>query len=111
MDSFGSVTHWLGDLANGSVSVAQQELFARYFSKLVSLARQRLRQAPRAAEDEEDVALSAMDSFFRRAGDGAFPHLHDRDQLWAILVTITSRKAIKSLFSANSSETMGRQPR
>jgi DNA-directed RNA polymerase specialized sigma24 family protein len=49
---------------------------------------------PRRAADEEDVALSAFDSFFRRAECGQFARLTDRDDLWQILVLITERKAI-----------------
>jgi len=39
------------------------------------------------------VALSAFDSFCRRAEAGSFPRLADRDSLWRLLVTITARKA------------------
>jgi DNA-directed RNA polymerase specialized sigma24 family protein len=68
-------------------------LWERYFARLVTLARARLRAAPRAAADEEDVALSAFDSFCRRAAAGRFPRLDDRDDLWQVLLVITARKA------------------
>jgi DNA-directed RNA polymerase specialized sigma24 family protein len=58
------------------------------------LARARLRSAPRRVGDEEDVALSAFDSFCRGAQAGRFPRLDDRTDLWQILVLITVRKAI-----------------
>jgi DNA-directed RNA polymerase specialized sigma24 family protein len=48
---------------------------------------------PRRAADEEDVALSAFESFCRGAEHGRFPKLHDRDNLWGLLVVITERKA------------------
>ncbi len=54
----------------------------------------RLGGMPRRAADEEDVALSAFDSFYRRAECGQFARLTDRDDLWQILVVITERKAI-----------------
>src|SRR5262249_10533514 len=38
-------------------------------------------------------ALSAFDSFCRRAEQRQFPDLKDRDGLWALLVLITARKA------------------
>jgi DNA-directed RNA polymerase specialized sigma24 family protein len=60
---------------------------------LVGLARTKLRGAQRRAADEEDVALSAFDSFCRSAEEGRFPQLADRDSLWRLLVTITARKA------------------
>src|SRR5207249_7754782 len=65
-----------------------------YFQRLVALARQKLRRAPRGMADEEDVALSAFDSFCRGAEHGRFPQLHDRDDLWHLLLVITERKAI-----------------
>jgi DNA-directed RNA polymerase specialized sigma24 family protein len=52
-----------------------------------------LETTPRQAADEEDVALSAFKSFCHRAGQGKFPRLEDRDDLWKILMTITVRKA------------------
>jgi DNA-directed RNA polymerase specialized sigma24 family protein len=60
----------------------------------VGLAYARLRDAPRRIADEEDVALSAFDSFCRGAKAGRFPRLDDRNDLWQILVLITVRKAI-----------------
>jgi DNA-directed RNA polymerase specialized sigma24 family protein len=52
-----------------------------------------LQGRPRGAADEEDVALSAFDSFCRAAERGRFPQLGDRDSLWRFLVVITARKA------------------
>ena len=44
--------------------------------------------------DEEDVALSAFESFYQRAERGQFPQLNDRDDLWQLLAVVTVRKAI-----------------
>src|SRR5262245_59845155 len=92
MEPGGEVTRWLRQLQGGDRSAAQR-LWQRYFARLVGLARDRLRAAPRRAADEEDVALSAFDSFCRAAEQGRFPRLDDRDDLWQILVMITVRKA------------------
>jgi DNA-directed RNA polymerase specialized sigma24 family protein len=92
MSSPGSVSHWLGLLKAGD-STAAQPLWQRYFARLVGLARAKLRGAPRRAADEEDVALSAFDSFCRAAGQNRFPRLLDRDDLWQVLVMLTARKA------------------
>jgi DNA-directed RNA polymerase specialized sigma24 family protein len=92
MSAGNSVTRWLNQLQDGDPDAAQR-LWERYFARLVGLARQRLRQAPRQAADEEDVALSAFDSFCRAAEGGRFPRLQDRDDLWRLLVVITTRKA------------------
>jgi DNA-directed RNA polymerase specialized sigma24 family protein len=59
----------------------------------MGLARKLLGNAPLGAADEEDVALSAFNSFCVRAAEGKFPVLEDRDDLWKILATITVRKA------------------
>jgi DNA-directed RNA polymerase specialized sigma24 family protein len=72
---------------------AAQPLWERYYPRLVELARKHLRGTLRRAADEEDVALSAFDSFCRGVEGGRFPQLKDRDGLWALLVLITVRKA------------------
>jgi DNA-directed RNA polymerase specialized sigma24 family protein len=92
MPTDGSVSRWLGPLRAGDPA-AVQPLWERYFHRLVGLARAKLQSAPRRAADEEDVALSAFDSFCRNAGDGRFPDLLDRDSLWRLLVVMTARKA------------------
>jgi DNA-directed RNA polymerase specialized sigma24 family protein len=92
MSSDGSVTNWLDPLRAGDPEAARA-LWQRYFQGLVALARQRLGAAPRAAADEEDVALSAFDSFCRGAQRGRFEQLLDRDGLWRLLVVLTARKA------------------
>ena len=88
MISAGSVTLWIDRLRTGD-SRAAQELWERYFRRLVGLARGKLQGKRRGAADEEDVALSAFDSFCRGANEGRFPQLHDRDDLWHLLVAIT----------------------
>jgi DNA-directed RNA polymerase specialized sigma24 family protein len=92
MDAQGSVSRWLDPLRAGD-SAAVQHLWERYFHRLVGLARHKLQGAPRGPGDEEDVALSAFDSFCRLAGAGRFPELLDREGLWQLLVVITVRKA------------------
>jgi DNA-directed RNA polymerase specialized sigma24 family protein len=92
MSGTGSITHWLGDLKAGDGSAARG-LWERYYRQLVALARRHLQGAPCAAADEEDVALSAFQCFCRAAGQGRFPELNDRGNLWRLLVVITARKA------------------
>jgi DNA-directed RNA polymerase specialized sigma24 family protein len=93
MDWEGSVTCWIDQLKAGDQDAARP-VWERYFSRLVTLARKRLQGTRRAAVDEEDVALSAFDSFCRAAEQGRFPKLEDRDDLWRLLVVITERKAL-----------------
>lgn len=93
MDPEGSVTRWISRLKDGDRAAAEA-LWRAYFHRLVDLARTRLRGTPRRAADEEDVALAAFDSFYRRAERGQFPRLEGRDDLWQLLFTITERKAV-----------------
>ncbi len=89
-----SVTQWLAGMKSGDERAFEQ-IWQRYFMRLVSLARKTLDGSPRAAGSEEDVAQSAFESFYFRARDGKFPRLNDRDDLWKLLITITLRKAWK----------------
>ena len=92
MAEAASVTVWIQQLHAGN-SLAAQKLWEGYFHRLVGLARGKLRTMPRRGADEEDVALSAFDSFFRGVERGQFLQLDDRDDLWQVLLMITERKA------------------
>jgi DNA-directed RNA polymerase specialized sigma24 family protein len=89
----GSVTLWLRLLKDGERGEAVSRLWGTYFQRLVTLARNHLRSRPRPVADEEDVALSAFDSFVRGAQAGVFPRLDDRNDLWQVLFMLTSRKS------------------
>jgi DNA-directed RNA polymerase specialized sigma24 family protein len=93
MPSDGSVTRLIVMLKEGN-RAASQQLWESYFARLVGLARARLRNISGRVADEEDVALSAFDSFYRRAEKGEFPRLEDREDLWQLLFVLTVRKAI-----------------
>ena len=103
MSEPGSITIWVGRLKAGDRDEAVRKLWDVYFGRLVHLARRQLMGRPRRASDEEDVALSAFDSFVRAAEGGRFPRLDDRDDLWQVLFVITARKA------ADCAESDGRQ--
>ncbi len=92
MPSDLSVTSWLERLRAGDADAAAR-LFRIYFERLVRLARAHLSPAVRRAADEEDVALSAFNCFVRAAAAGRFPDLHDRNDLWRLLLTLTLCKA------------------
>jgi DNA-directed RNA polymerase specialized sigma24 family protein len=96
MASQGSVSNWIELLRSGD-SAAAQPLWERYFHRLVGLARTKLAEGRRRAADEEDVALSAFDSFCRGVEAGRFPQLSDRHDLWRLLVTLTARKAFDQM--------------
>jgi len=88
----GSVTALVERLKGGDQE-AVRLLWQRYYPRLVALARKKLQDTPRRVADEEDAALSAFNSFCRRAEQGQFPDLKDRNGLWALLVVLTARKA------------------
>ena len=88
-----SVTIWLGAARAGN-DQAIQKLWDRYFQRLVRLAAKKLPGNQRRDVDEEDVALSAFHSFCNRVGRGQFSELATRDELWRLLVVITTRKAL-----------------
>jgi DNA-directed RNA polymerase specialized sigma24 family protein len=89
----GSITRWINGVKGGDLAAAQP-LWERYFARMVDLARARLRTSGRrdAGSDEEDAALSAFDSLCAGLARGQFPQLADRDDLWRLLVVITTRK-------------------
>lgn len=70
---------------------AATELFDRFTNRLIALARTRLRSLPPQKEDPEDVANSALKSFFVRFRDDEF-ELNSWDGLWGLLARITLRK-------------------
>lgn len=96
MDDAGSVSILLGQLKAGDRD-ALKPIWERYFAQLVALVRRRLRARPTGAADEEDVALSAFDSFYNGIERGRFPRLEDRDDLWQVLLLLSRQKAINLL--------------
>jgi DNA-directed RNA polymerase specialized sigma24 family protein len=93
MSSEGSISHWIAEIKDGD-SAGARGIWERYFPRLVELAGKQIRGVPRGMADEEDVALSALDSFCRAAREGRFPDLADRDGLWRLLLQMTVHKAI-----------------
>src|ERR1700722_13328526 len=88
-----SITRCIDMLKRGDRAAAEA-LWDSYIHRIVALAPAPPGGQRRPPGGEEDVALSAFDSFYRRAERGQFRKLTDRDDLWQILVLITERKAI-----------------
>lgn len=86
------ITEWLHLFKEGDAQ-ALQPLWERYFRQLVQLANKKLLPGLQPSLDGEDVALSAFHSFVQGVGKNRFPQLEDRNNLWALLVVITARKA------------------
>jgi RNA polymerase sigma factor (sigma-70 family) len=86
-----STTHWVQQLKAGNRQAAQ-ELWERYYGRLVALARKKLNHRAVNFVDEDDIAQSAFASFYRAAEHGRFPQLADRNDLWRLLIVIAQRK-------------------
>jgi DNA-directed RNA polymerase specialized sigma24 family protein len=88
-----SVTQWLQSL-NQRSSGAAERLWNRYFSKVVALADHQLQSFQRRTADGEDIAVSVFDTLIRGAANGQFSRLHDRRDLWCMLIAITKQKVV-----------------
>jgi len=86
-----SVTQWIAGLKEGKAEAAER-LWQRYFEPLVRLARKKLGSAPRRMADEEDVAAIVFRNLWQGAAAGRFPELRNRENLWPLLVVLTSRR-------------------
>ena len=91
MSEESSVTGWLSLVKQGDQD-GMEKIYQRYFPQLVRLVGTKMWGNAQRVADGEDMALSAMDSFFRGAADGKFLDLADREELWNLLRTITFRK-------------------
>ena len=85
-----SVTQWIAGLKARKAEAADR-LWNRYFERLVRLARKKLGSAPRRAADEEDVAAIVFRNLWQGAEAARFPELRNRENLWPLLVVLTSR--------------------
>ena len=90
------ITVWMNALANDSPD-AMHRIWNHFYGKLVQYADRKLAGAPRKWIDEHDIASSALHSLYQGAKAGRYPQFANREDLWRILLTITSRKAKKSI--------------
>ncbi len=88
-----SVTEWIAQVKQGDADAANR-LWERYFTRVQAVARRMLNGTPRRAADEEDVALSVLESFLVGAAQRRFDELSDRDDLWFLLIAITKQKSV-----------------
>lgn len=86
------VAAWVDALQEGDAE-ATEKLWEFCLPRLLRYSKNKLPPHLRRVLDEEDVALSAFKSFCIRAADGSLGEIHDKDQLWKLLLCITSRKA------------------
>lgn len=99
------------ELLKSGQSAAADELWKRYFDRMVRAARRSLPSGARRASDEEDVALSASNSLCRGAKEGRFNDVQDRDDLWRLLVAITHQKVVDEIRRGTSQKRGGGEVR
>ena len=83
-----------------------KRLWDFYAQQLRRLARRKIGDRPRGAADSEDIASTVFTSLCQAVKAGRFPDLHNREELWRILITLT-RHASVDLIRAETSEKRG----
>jgi len=103
-ESVGSVTYWMRQLKENPHAKKDPEawdlLWKRYAGRLVGLAKVKLRGQSHL--DAEDVALSALGSFWRCVDSGRFQLPGHRDDLFDLLAAIVTHKAYHLLEKKNA---------
>ncbi len=99
----GMVAEWVRRLKQNDSEAALQ-LWQRYSKRMLSLGRKRLRTSRPAAFDEEDIALSAFNTFCSAVKEGKHIQSQEHDDLWPLLATITNRKANDRLKSERAAK-------
>lgn len=87
-----SVSICLNQLRDGDADAAR-DLWERYFSRVVAVARDKLRSSPQRTFDGEDVAVDVFDSICRGIRVGRYPNLDNREDLWRMLFVMTVNKS------------------
>ncbi|HZZ80298.1 MAG TPA: ECF-type sigma factor [Gemmataceae bacterium] len=95
-DNPGSISQAFQELRDGDGAAAAR-LWERFFPRLHGLARKALAGRPQRAADADDAVQSAFATFVRRAQQGVFGPVLDRDDLWSLLGVIAVRKARKQV--------------
>jgi RNA polymerase sigma-70 factor (ECF subfamily) len=75
---------------------AARQLFDRYVSQLVALARRRISQRIAGRVDPEDIVQSVFRTFFHRAREGQF-QIDGPDDLCRLLARITVHKTLRQI--------------
>jgi len=68
------------------------KFWKHHFDRLVSLARRKMANLRLRTHDEEDFALSAINSFYRGLAEKRFDSIRSNNELWKLLATIVVRK-------------------
>jgi len=74
---------------------SQTKFWNLHFGRLVSLARRKMSNIRLRTHDEEDFAISAIDSFYHGLAKRRFDAIRTNNELWKLLTTIVVRKIAK----------------
>ena len=96
MESADELAETICQLNRVSADEAER-IWQKFFPRLMRFAKTRITHLRTGAFDEEDIALSAIKSFFRCMEAGKYQAIEGDDELWRLLVTITSRKITAQL--------------
>ena len=89
----GSISRVIRNMQDGDESEFSL-LWDRFYTRLTFLVRKRLHHQLRTVADEEDVALESLLELFRGLLEGKYPALDNRESLWRLLVTVSSRNVL-----------------
>lgn len=90
--SDGTITKFIHQLRDGNVDAATP-IWRHFYERLVTKADSRINTRVRRVVDGDDVAQAVFSECFRGIQAGRFPELHDRDNLWALLIEMATRRA------------------
>ncbi len=92
MPNDNPITQYIQAARSGNEE-ALRAIWNYYVQGLQQVAKNHLQRMPHRTGDEEDVVQSAFRSFFQAAQEGRYPDIHNRDDLWRLLITITACKS------------------
>lgn len=87
------ISELIQEMRDGSEDAATL-LWHHYWDRLLEVSKRNLSRLGSEIADEEDVAITAFNSFVTRMRRGDFSQVENRGEAWKLLVVITIRKAI-----------------
>lgn len=86
-----SITQWIQAVRSGDQLSADQ-LWNRYFGRLVRFARGRMCNLSSATYDEEDAAISTFRVMYEKLSCGGFEGISSRQDFWNLMLAVVIRK-------------------
>ncbi|MDR1141137.1 MAG: hypothetical protein LBL62_05545 [Planctomycetaceae bacterium] len=90
---------------------ALEQFWNLHFERLTTLARRKMSQVNKRVSDEEDIAISAINSFYSGLAERRFHSIQGNNELWKILATIVCRKISKQKRGESTQKRGGGQVR